>query len=136
MGEVCLADEFILETHGLTKEFAGFFAVRDVSLKVRRGSIHALIGPNGAGKTTCFNLLTKFLQPTAGKILYKGQDITAMAPADVARLGPRPFVPDFGGVSASDRAGERAGGAAAPARLLVRFLALQIGARPLQRPRP
>ena len=73
-----MADEFILETHGLTKEFAGFFAVRDVSLKVRRGSIHALIGPNGAGKTTCFNLLTKFLRPSAGKILYKGRDITAM----------------------------------------------------------
>src|SRR2546423_15027083 len=87
MGEVCLADEFILETHGLTKEFAGFFAVRDVDLRVRRGSIHALIGPNGAGKTTCFNLLTKFLKPSAGKILYKGRDITAMAPADVARLG-------------------------------------------------
>src|SRR5215475_10606324 len=87
MGEICLADEFILETSGLTKEFAGFFAVRDVSLKVRRGSIHALIGPNGAGKTTCFNLLTKFLQPSAGAIRYKGQDITAMAPADVARLG-------------------------------------------------
>jgi len=86
-GEVCLADEFILETHGLTKEFAGFFAVRDVALKVRRGSIHALIGPNGAGKTTCFNLLTKFLSPSAGTIHYKGQDITAMAPADVARLG-------------------------------------------------
>jgi len=82
-----LADEFILETHGLTKEFAGFFAVRDVALKVRRGSIHALIGPNGAGKTTCFNLLTKFLQPSAGTIHYKGRDITAMAPADVARLG-------------------------------------------------
>jgi branched-chain amino acid transport system ATP-binding protein len=82
-----LADEFILETRGLTKEFAGFFAVRDVGLRVRRGSIHALIGPNGAGKTTCFNLLTKFLKPSAGQILYKGQDITAMAPADVARLG-------------------------------------------------
>jgi len=82
-----LADEFILETHGLTKEFAGFFAVRDVALKVRRGSIHALIGPNGAGKTTCFNLLTKFLSPSAGTITYKGQDITGMAPADVARLG-------------------------------------------------
>src|SRR6202042_349756 len=67
--------------------FAGFFAVRDVGLRVRRGSIHALIGPNGAGKTTCFNLLTKFLRPSAGQILYKGQDITAMAPADVARLG-------------------------------------------------
>src|SRR6478672_6682449 len=79
--------DFILETRGLTKEFAGFFAVRDVDLRVRRGSIHALIGPNGAGKTTCFNLLTKFLKPSAGQILYKGQDITAMAPADVARLG-------------------------------------------------
>src|SRR3954463_15309542 len=76
-----------LETEDLTKEFAGFVAVNGVRLKVRRGSIHALIGPNGAGKTTCFNLLTKFLQPTRGRILYKGQDITAMAPADVARLG-------------------------------------------------
>ena len=82
-----MSDEFILETSGLTKEFAGFVAVSDVNLKVRRGTIHALIGPNGAGKTTCFNLLTKFLQPTRGQILYKGKDITAMAPADVARLG-------------------------------------------------
>jgi len=82
-----LADDFILETRGLTKEFAGFFAVRDVDLRVRRGSIHALIGPNGAGKTTCFNLLTKFLRPSAGEIRYKGRDITALAPADVARLG-------------------------------------------------
>jgi len=82
-----LSDEFILETSGLTKEFAGFVAVSDVNLKVRRGTIHALIGPNGAGKTTCFNLLTKFLQPTRGQIRYKGQDITSMKPADVARLG-------------------------------------------------
>ena len=82
-----MAEDFILETKGLTKEFAGFTAVRDVNLRVRRGSIHALIGPNGAGKTTCFNLLTKFLPPTRGSITYKGADITAMAPADVARLG-------------------------------------------------
>jgi branched-chain amino acid transport system ATP-binding protein len=82
-----LSDEFILETRGLTKEFAGFFAVRDVALKIRRGTIHALIGPNGAGKTTCFNLLTKFLRPSAGNILYRGQDITTVAPADVARMG-------------------------------------------------
>ncbi len=82
-----MSDEFILQTHGLTKEFAGFVAVRDVNLKVRRGSIHALIGPNGAGKTTCFNLLTKFLTPTKGQILYKGQDITSLQPAAVARLG-------------------------------------------------
>src|ERR1700739_4840042 len=86
-GETWLADEFILETQGLTKGFAGLFAVREVALKVRRGHIHALIGTNGAGKTTCFNLLTKFLKPSAGTITYKGQDITAMAPADVARLG-------------------------------------------------
>jgi branched-chain amino acid transport system ATP-binding protein len=77
----------ILETEGLTKEFKGFVAVSDVALKVRRGSIHALIGPNGAGKTTCFNLLTKFLPPTRGKIIYNGRDITAMKPAEVARLG-------------------------------------------------
>ena len=73
-----MADEYILETRGLSKEFAGFSAVRDVDLRVRRGSIHALIGPNGAGKTTCFNLLTKFLQPSAGQIVYKGKDITAL----------------------------------------------------------
>src|SRR3569833_1700036 len=77
----------ILETEDLTKEFAGFVAVNGVRLRVRQGSIHAMIGPNGAGKTTCFNLLTKFLQPTRGRILFKGADITSLAPADVARLG-------------------------------------------------
>ena len=82
-----VSDDFILETAGLTKEFAGFIAVNGVDLAVTRGTIHALIGPNGAGKTTCFNLLTKFLRPTRGRILYKGRDITALAPADVARLG-------------------------------------------------
>src|ERR1700745_1398877 len=80
-------NDIILATEDLTKEFAGFIAVNGVDLQVRRGTIHALIGPNGAGKTTCFNLLTKFLQPTRGRILFKGEDITAMAPADVARLG-------------------------------------------------
>jgi branched-chain amino acid transport system ATP-binding protein len=82
-----MSDEIILQTEDLTKEFAGFVAVSGVELKVRRGTIHALIGPNGAGKTTCFNLLTKFLAPTRGRILFKGRDITALAPADVARLG-------------------------------------------------
>jgi branched-chain amino acid transport system ATP-binding protein len=79
--------DYIIEATGLTKEFKGFSAVRNVDLKVRRGTIHALIGPNGAGKTTCFNLLTKFLQPTAGKIVYKGEDITADKPHEVARKG-------------------------------------------------
>ncbi len=69
----------ILETTGLTKEFAGFVAVRGVDLRIERGTIHALIGPNGAGKTTVFNLLTKFLEPTAGRIVYNGRDITADA---------------------------------------------------------
>jgi branched-chain amino acid transport system ATP-binding protein len=77
----------ILATEDLTKDFAGFIAVNGVNLQVARGTIHALIGPNGAGKTTCFNLLTKFLRPTRGRIMYKGKDITALAPADVARLG-------------------------------------------------
>jgi branched-chain amino acid transport system ATP-binding protein len=79
--------EFILETAGLTKEFKGFVAVSNVDLKVRRGDIHALIGPNGAGKTTVFNLLTKFLPPTAGSIRFDGQDITHEAPAVTARRG-------------------------------------------------
>ena len=77
----------ILETKNLVKEFKGFAAVSDVSLKVRRGQIHALIGPNGAGKTTVFNLLTKFLIPTSGHIFYNGEDITFEKPAQVARRG-------------------------------------------------
>ena len=82
-----MEDGVILEAEDLTKEFKGFVAVDGVSLRVRKGRIHALIGPNGAGKTTCFNLLTKFLAPTRGRITYKGNDITAMSPADIARLG-------------------------------------------------
>ena len=82
-----MADDIILQTHGLTKEFKGFAAVEDVNLSVRRGSIHALIGPNGAGKTTVFNLLTKFLQPTRGAIHFNGVDISAEQPAQIARRG-------------------------------------------------
>ena len=82
-----MADDVILETRGLTKEFKGFVAVQDVSLKVLRGSIHALIGPNGAGKTTCFNLLTHFLEPTRGQIFYNGHEITGTSPAGIARMG-------------------------------------------------
>jgi branched-chain amino acid transport system ATP-binding protein len=79
--------DVILETKHLTKEFKGFTAVSDVNLQVERGHIHALIGPNGAGKTTCFNLLTKFLVPTGGQILFNNRDITAAAPAQIARQG-------------------------------------------------
>ena len=79
--------DLVLETRALTKDFRGFVAVSGVDLKVRRGTIHALIGPNGAGKTTVFNLLTKFIQPTSGSILYRGRDITRARPSDVAREG-------------------------------------------------
>jgi branched-chain amino acid transport system ATP-binding protein len=82
-----MASDVILETENLTKEFRGFVAVKDVTLRVKRGTIHALIGPNGAGKTTCFNLLTKFLTPTRGRITYNGRDITSARPADIARFG-------------------------------------------------
>src|SRR6476661_7063803 len=82
-----MTDDHILETRSLVKEFKGFVAVNDVSLKVKRGSIHALIGPNGAGKTTCFNLLTKFLAPTRGSIHFNGTDITRHKPAQIARGG-------------------------------------------------
>ncbi|MGE3904610.1 MAG: ABC transporter ATP-binding protein [Reyranellaceae bacterium] len=82
-----MSTEYVLETRGLTREFAGFFAVKDVNLKVRANTIHAMIGPNGAGKTTVFNLLTKFLTPSAGRIFYKGEEITRAKPADIARHG-------------------------------------------------
>lgn len=82
-----MGHDIILETQGLSKAFRGFLAVNRVNLRVRRGTIHALIGPNGAGKTTCFHLLTKFLTPTRGRILYNGRDITHTPPAAIARLG-------------------------------------------------
>ncbi len=82
-----MANDTILETRGLTKEFKGFVAVNGVDLSVRRGTIHALIGPNGAGKTTCFNLLTHFLMPTRGQIFFNGSEITGLRPATIARMG-------------------------------------------------
>jgi branched-chain amino acid transport system ATP-binding protein len=82
-----MSDDIIIETKQLTKEFKGFVAVKNVDLKVRRGTIHALIGPNGAGKTTCFNLITKFLAPTSGTITYKGDDITGDKPYEIANKG-------------------------------------------------
>src|SRR6187402_649145 len=82
-----MGSDVILETQDLTKEFAGFVAVNGVNLRVERGTIHALIGPNGAGKTTCFNLLTKFLEPTRGSIHFNGVDITREKPAQIARRG-------------------------------------------------
>ena len=82
-----MSDIYILQTHELVKDFIGFVAVNGVNLNVKRGQIHALIGPNGAGKTTVFNMLTKFLIPTRGRIVFKGQDITTEKPSEVARRG-------------------------------------------------
>jgi branched-chain amino acid transport system ATP-binding protein len=115
-----MASEYILQTNGLTKEFKGFTAVNKVDLKVKRGTIHALIGPNGAGKTTCFNLITKFLQPTAGTILYK--DRTSRTAARGGAHGFSAVVPDLGGVPASDGAGTcawRCSGRSGPRILLA-----------------
>src|ERR1051326_6479734 len=82
-----MADDIILQTRGLTKEFKGFVAGNRVDRAGKRGTIHALIGPNGAGKTTCFNLLTHFLTPTSGQIIFNGRDITGSPPAHIARKG-------------------------------------------------
>lgn len=79
--------EHVIETRNLTKEFLGFVAVNQVNLKVKRNTIHAIIGPNGAGKSTCFNLITKFLTPTQGQILFNGNDITKHSPSQIAREG-------------------------------------------------
>ncbi len=86
-GTHCMSQDIILETQNLIKAFKGFTAVDDVNLKIERGAIHALIGPNGAGKTTVFNLLTKYLTPTSGALLFNGQDITSMRSAAIARRG-------------------------------------------------
>ena len=82
-----LTDDVLLRTEAVTKSFSGFVAVRGVSLEVKRGTIHALIGPNGAGKTTYFNLLTRFMPVTSGRIFFKGRDITRATPHDVAHMG-------------------------------------------------
>lgn len=79
--------DFILEAKDLSRSFGGFMAVRNVNLRIQRGTIHALIGPNGAGKTTVFNLLTKFLTPTSGQIVFNGRDITDLKPAEIANQG-------------------------------------------------
>ena len=69
-------DQFILEADKLRKEFGALVAVDDVSIRVRAKTFHSIIGPNGAGKTTFFNLLSGTLEPTSGRVIYKGSDIT------------------------------------------------------------
>jgi branched-chain amino acid transport system ATP-binding protein len=80
-------DGIVVETRGVTKEFAGFRAVNGVDLRLEAGRVHALVGPNGAGKTSLFNLLTGFLKPTSGEIHIFGRDATELRPDEIARLG-------------------------------------------------
>ena len=68
--------EIIFETINLRKEFGALVAVDNVNLKVRKNTLHAIIGPNGAGKTTFFNMLSGNIEPTSGKVIYKGRNIT------------------------------------------------------------
>ena len=77
----------LLEVQGLTKDFRGFRAVDRVDLRVAEGTIHVLVGPNGAGKTTLFNLLSGFVKPTAGSVLFGGEEVTRLAPEQIARRG-------------------------------------------------
>jgi len=79
--------EIILQTDNLTKHFGGLRAVDSVNLIVEEGAIHSIIGPNGAGKTTLFNMLTGFLQPSEGKIKFRGKTITKFAPYMISKLG-------------------------------------------------
>jgi branched-chain amino acid transport system ATP-binding protein len=84
---LCAKPRFVIETHALTKQFAGFRAVSEVSFRVDEGAIHAIIGPNGAGKTTLFNLLSGFIAPTGGTVHFDGSDVTHIGPAAIARRG-------------------------------------------------
>ena len=77
----------ILRTEALSRHFGGVHAARDVSIAVPPGQIRAIIGPNGAGKSTLFNLLTGYLRPQSGRIYFKGQDVTGLAPHQLCRMG-------------------------------------------------
>jgi ABC-type branched-subunit amino acid transport system ATPase component len=79
--------EYMLQTEGLTKSFGSITAVDNVDLLIEEGEVHGLIGPNGAGKTTMLNLVTGQLEPTSGKIVLNGQDITGLRPEEIARRG-------------------------------------------------
>jgi branched-chain amino acid transport system ATP-binding protein len=87
MSEARRSSDTILELTNLTKRFGGLVAVDNVSLSIRRGEVFALIGPNGAGKTTLFNNVTGLFQPTSGRVVFDGRDITGSKPHEVARLG-------------------------------------------------
>ena len=93
-----MSDEVLLQARGLRKSFGGVTAVNDVGLEIKRGEILGVIGPNGSGKTTLVNLITGFVKPDAGEVLFKGKEITGLPPHKIANLGltrtfqiPRPY---------------------------------------------
>jgi branched-chain amino acid transport system ATP-binding protein len=77
----------VLRIEGLRKRFGGLTAVDDLTLELPGGQLHAIIGPNGAGKTTLFNLISGLLAPDAGRVLFRGRDITGLKPHEISRLG-------------------------------------------------
>ena len=79
--------EIVLSAKNLSVRFGGVLAVNNVSFDVQRGEVFTLIGPNGAGKTTVFNLISRIYVPTAGDIAFEGQQLSKIAPHDVAKLG-------------------------------------------------
>jgi branched-chain amino acid transport system ATP-binding protein len=82
-----MVNEVLLEAVNLSKVFGGLVAVDDVSIQIKKQTMHAIIGPNGAGKTTLFNLLSGVMPPTAGQVFYKGNDITHVSPQKRAHMG-------------------------------------------------
>jgi branched-chain amino acid transport system ATP-binding protein len=87
VAELPLVPDAILSTRGVTKVYAGFTALDDVSLDVAEGALHAIIGPNGAGKTTFFNVLSGFAPATRGSVCFGGVEIAHLGPASIARMG-------------------------------------------------
>jgi branched-chain amino acid transport system ATP-binding protein len=77
----------ILEVQGVTKRYGGLTAVNNVSFLVEKGEILSIIGPNGAGKSTLFKLISSFVPPSTGQVIYNGKIITGLAPHEIARLG-------------------------------------------------
>ena len=77
----------LLEIRKLTKDFGGLRVINELDLDVRQGEILGIIGPNGAGKTTLFNVISGFLAPTSGRVMFRGEDITGLKPHVIAQKG-------------------------------------------------
>lgn len=82
-----MEDEIILIVENISKNFGGIVAISNVSFSLKRGELLGIIGPNGSGKTTLINLLTGFVKPDSGKVIYKEKDITGKAPYKISELG-------------------------------------------------